>query len=110
MQQIQEAQIGHHLEENGRLPKEFLTFLLHSSLVPSFPNTGRSSATSTRVDVVLYGIPDEIFTLADGTQCVIDHKTAMNKGTGGIRFSQFTTRQTIGYARHCTRRAGPGQG
>ena len=96
MQQIQEAQIGHHLEENGRLPKEFSPFCSIKSRT-KFPKHWSKFRYQHKSGVVLYGIPDEIFTLADGSQCVIDHKTAMNKGTGDP-FLPIYNSQTIGYA------------
>ena len=75
MQQIQEAQIGNHLKKNGCLPKEFSPFCSIKSRT-EFPKHWSKFRYEHKSGVILYGIPDEIFTLADGSQCVIDHKTA----------------------------------
>jgi hypothetical protein len=96
MQQIQEAQIGHHLAKNGRLPKEFAPFCDINARV-EFPKHWSKFRYQHKSGVTLYGIPDEIFSLADGSLCVIDHKTAMNKGAGDP-FLPIYKSQTIGYA------------
>jgi hypothetical protein len=96
MQQIQEAQIGHHIEKSGRLPKEFSPFCDIKSRA-EFPKHWSKFRYQHKSGVILYGIPDEIFNLADGSLCVIDHKTAMNKGTGDP-FLPIYKSQTIGYA------------
>jgi len=82
MQQIQEAQIGHHLDEKWASAEGISHFLLHQVSYQVSQTLVEVSLPAQEWCSFFYGIPDEIFTLADGTQCVIDHKTAMNKGTG----------------------------
>ncbi len=96
MQQIEEAQIGRHLEEDGCLPKEFKPFCDISSRA-EFPKHWSKFRYKHKSGVVLYGVPDEIFILADGSLCVIDHKTAINKGEGDP-FLPIYHSQTIGYS------------
>jgi len=96
MQQIQEAQVGHHLEKDGCLPKEFSPFCDINARA-EFPKHWSKFSYKHKSGVVLYGVPDEIFTLADESLCVIDHKTAINKGEGDP-FLPIYHSQTIGYA------------
>ena len=96
MQQIQEAQIGNHLQKNGCLPKEFSPFCSIKSRT-DFPKHWSKFRYEHKSGVLLYGVPDEIFTLADGSQCVIDHKTATNKGAEDS-FLPIYRSQPIGYA------------
>jgi hypothetical protein len=96
MQQIQEAQVGHHLDKNGCLPKEFSPFCNISSRA-KFPKHWSKFRYQHKSGVILYGIPDEIFTLADGSLCVIDHKTATNKGKDDP-FLPIYNSQTVGYS------------
>lgn len=96
MQQIQEAQVGHHIEKNGRLPKEFSPFCDINGRA-EFPKHWSKFRYQHKSGVILYGIPDEIFTLADGSLCVIDHKTAMNKGREDP-FLPIYNSQVVGYS------------
>jgi hypothetical protein len=96
MQQIQEAQLGNHLEENGCLPKEFSPFCDISARAV-FPKSYLRFRYKHKSGIILYGIPDEIFTLSDGSLCVIDNKTAINKGSED-RFLSIYQSQTMGYA------------
>lgn len=96
LQQIEEAQITHHLEKNGCLPKEFSPFCDISTRA-DFPHHWSKFRYEHKSGVTLYGVPDEIFTLADGSLCVIDHKSAINKGEGDP-FLPIYHAQTIGYA------------
>ena len=83
-------------QKNGRLPKEFSPFCSIKSRT-EFPKHWSKFRYEHKSGVILYGVPDEIFTLADGSQCVIDHKTATNKGLEDP-FLPIYKSQTIGYA------------
>jgi hypothetical protein len=96
MQQIQEAQVGHHIEKDGRLPKEFSPFCDINARA-EFPKHWSKFRYQHKSGVILYGIPDEIFTLADGSLCVIDHKTAKNKGREDT-FLPIYNSQVVGYS------------
>ena len=84
------------MENDRRLPKEFSPFCDIKSRA-EFPKRWSKFRYQHKSGVILYGIPDEIFTLADGSLCVIDHKTAMNKGREDP-FLPIYNSQVVGYS------------
>lgn len=96
MQRSQEAILGYYLDKNGSLPKEFTPFCDCSSRA-DFPKHWSKFKYTHKSGVVLYGAPDEILRRKNGTLCVIDHKTAHNKGDGDKFHGQYRT-QVVGYA------------
>lgn len=95
MQRIEEAIVGDHLDKNGCLPKAFAPFCDCSARV-DFPNHWSKFKYVHKTGVTFYGEPDEIFELKDGTLCVIDHKTARNKGDADPFHGQYVA-QVVGY-------------
>lgn len=75
MEQTQMAVIGHLLEQDGCLPKEFHPFEDITGRVP-FPRSWIKFQYRMKSGVLLYGVPDEIFRLEDGSNAIIDLKTA----------------------------------
>jgi hypothetical protein len=96
MQKMQEAVIGAFLETKGSLPKEFSPFCDCSSRA-DFPHHWSKFKFTHETGVILYGAPDEIFVLKSGDLCVIDHKTAHNKGHDDPYHGQYRV-QVVGYA------------
>lgn len=95
MEQAQMAIIGHLLAENGRLPKEFHPF---EDIVGRVEFIRHWSKFQHRLEsgVLLYGVPDEIVMLEDGSIAVIDHKTAHRKD-GDDKMLPCYVIQGIGY-------------
>lgn len=95
LQQIQEAQIGLHLDRNGCLPKEFAPFCDIKERI-EYPKHWSKFRYQHKSGIVLYGVPDELFRLSNGGLCVIDHKSAINKGKDDP-FLPIYHSQTVGY-------------
>jgi hypothetical protein len=96
MEQIERAQVDHHLETTGRLPKEFSPFCDIRARA-EFPKHWSKFRYQHKSGVILYGVPDDIFTLADGSSLVvIDYKTAINKGEDDP-FLPIYNSQVVGY-------------
>jgi hypothetical protein len=79
MEQAQMAIVGELLEKGGELPKEFAPF---RDLVSRADYPRHWSKFKHKLDsgVLLYGEPDDIFEVSDGSIAVVDHKTAQPKG------------------------------
>ena len=95
MEQAEMAIIGQLLEKDGKLPKEFAPFCDVVGRV-EYPRTWRKYKYILDSGVELYGEPDDIFELADGSIAVVDHKTAQPKGDGDPLLPCYTI-QVIGY-------------
>lgn len=96
LQRVQEAIVGHHLDKTGGLPREFPHFCDCCSRI-EFPKHWSKFRYTHESGVILYGQPDEIFQLKNGSLCVIDHKTAKNKGVDDPFHGQYET-QVVGYS------------
>lgn len=95
LQDIQEAVVGHFLGKDGCLPKEFSPFCDCCGRA-DFPRHWSKFKYQHPSGVYLYGSPDEIFALSNGHLCVIDHKSARNKGKDDPFHSQYHV-QVVGY-------------
>jgi hypothetical protein len=96
MESAQMAIVGDLLEQNGELPKEFHPFCDLTSRV-AFPRHWSKFRHTLESDVVLYGVPDDIFEVSDGSIAVIDFKTAQPRGAEDP-FLPCYELQVIGYA------------
>jgi hypothetical protein len=96
MEQAQMAVIGNFLEEDAELPEEFAPFRDLVSRV-DYPRHWSKFKHTLDSGALLYGEPDDIFNLSDGSIAVVDHKTAQPKGTGDPFLPCYEV-QVIGYA------------
>jgi hypothetical protein len=96
MEQGQMAVIGHFLEKDRKLPEEFAPF---TDLVGrmEYPRHWSKFKHILESGVELYGEPDDIFGVADGSIAVIDHKTAQPKGAADPFLPCYEV-QVTGYA------------
>ena len=78
MEQAQMAVVGDLIEKNGGLPEEFAPFCDLVGRV-QFPRNWRKFKHRLDSGVLLYGEPDDIFQVSDGSIAVIDFKTARPK-------------------------------
>ena len=78
MEQAQMAVVGDLIEKNGTLPEEFAPFCDLVGQV-QFPRNWRRFKHRLDSGVLLYGEPDDIFQVSDGSIAVIDFKTARPK-------------------------------
>lgn len=74
-QRCQEAIIGHYLDQNSSLPKQFAPFCDCTARVNCSKHWSKFRYTHSS-GVVLYGSPDEVLERRDGTICIMDHKTS----------------------------------
>jgi PD-(D/E)XK nuclease superfamily len=95
MEQAEMAIIGQLLDKDGKLPKEFAPFCDVTERV-EYPRHWTKYKYILPSGVELYGEPDDIFKLADGTLAVIDHKTAQPKGDDDPLLPCYEV-QVIGY-------------
>lgn len=95
MEAMQKALVGHYLETTGCLPDKFGSF---TDIVSRLDYNGHWSKYGYMhdSDVWLYGAPDEIFKLSDGNLCVVDHKTAHDRGAEDEFLPEYQI-QVIGY-------------
>jgi hypothetical protein len=96
MEQIQMAIVGILLDNDGRLPDEFAPFCNLSSRV-DYPRHWSKFQYPHKSGVLLYGEPDDIFDVSDGSIAVVDHKTARYRG-GDDPFLPCYATQVVGYA------------
>ena|GEM_PF-5707300 len=96
MQAIQEAVLGNFLAQNGCLPEEFHPFTDITERVQCSKHW-RNFGYEHESGVWLYGMPDEVVRRKNGKICIIDHKTAVNKGTNDPFYPIYQT-QIIGYS------------
>lgn len=94
-QACQEAIIGHYLEENGCLPKQFAPFCDCTSRTECSKHWSKFRY-QYKSGVELYGSPDEVLNRKNGTLCIVDHKTAHSKGDEDPLHELYAT-QVIGY-------------
>jgi hypothetical protein len=92
MQAIEEAIVGYYLDNNGC----FRRSLRHCASRVDFPHHWSRFSYKHKSDVILYGVPDEIFKRKDGSICVVDHKTAKSKGKEDPFHEQYHV-QVCGY-------------
>jgi len=95
MEQIQMAIVWYFLNKDGELPAEFAPFCDLVSRV-EFPRHWSTYKYLLDSGVLLYGEPDDILNVSDGTIAIVDHKTAFNKG-GEDPFLPCYEIQCIGY-------------
>ena len=94
-QKSQEAILGHYFATDGCLPKEFDPFCDCVGRVECNKKYTQYRTTHTS-GIVLYGEPDEVLWLKNGSVCVLDHKTARNRGDDDKFHGQYET-QVVGY-------------
>jgi hypothetical protein len=95
MEQMQMAIVEYYLNQHGKLPKEFAPFCDVVGRV-SFPRCWQKYQYTHESGVLLYGVPDDILELEDGTICVCDHKSATYKGEDDPFMPCYEV-QVIGY-------------
>lgn len=95
VEQAEMAIVGELLEKDGKLPKEFAPFCEVVGRV-EYPRHHTKYKYVLDSGMELYGEPDDIFELADGSIAVIDHKTAQAKGDGDPLLPVYEI-QVIGY-------------
>ena len=78
LENTQIALVHHLLETNGKLPLQFDP-LCDAVGVVDFPRNWRKFEYRLPDGTHLYGEPDDIFSLRDGSIAVVDHKTAKPK-------------------------------
>lgn len=96
LEKSEKAVIGHFLESDGCLPKEFAPFCDCVERV-DYPTHWSKFRYEHESGIILYGACDDIFRLKDGTLCVCDHKTAKNKGADDPFHGQYEV-QVVGYS------------
>ncbi len=96
MEQAQMAIVGHLLEEGSGLPDEFDPFCDLVRRI-DFPRHYTKFKHTLDSGVLLYGVPDDIFEVSDGSIAMIDHKTAQPKGSEDM-FMPCYEIQVIGYS------------
>lgn len=94
-QRAQEAILGYYFKKDGCLPKEFAPFCDCVERVECDKRWSKYRHTH-KSGVLLYGQPDEVLRLKDGSVCILDHKTARNKGDADQFHGQYET-QVVGY-------------
>lgn len=94
-QKSQEAILGHYFATDGCLPKEFHPFCDCVGRVDCSKKYTKYRTTH-KSGIVLYGEPDEVLWRKDKSVCVLDHKTARNKGDEDKFHGQYET-QVVGY-------------
>ncbi len=95
-QKCEEAILGLYLDRDGCLPKQFAPFCDCSARVDCSKDW-RKYAYMHKSGVRLYGSPDEVLHVKDGTLAIVDHKTAHVKDKEDPFHPQYET-QVIGYA------------
>jgi hypothetical protein len=96
LESAERAVVLHFIEEEGKLPREFSPFCDCTAMI-EYPKHWSKFRYTHKSGVVLYGVPDEILLLKDGTLCVLDYKTAKAKGNDDPFHSQYEI-QVVGYA------------
>jgi hypothetical protein len=96
MEQAQMAVVGSFLDRDGSLPKEFAPFCDVVGRT-AFPRNWRRFRHRLNSGIVLYGEPDEIFSLSDTSIAVVDHKTANAREGKDPLIGCYRT-QIIGYS------------
>lgn len=96
LEKTQIAVIDSLLQKNGKLPKEFDPFCDVDGRV-EFPRNWQTFQYELPDGTQLYGEPDDMFSLSDGTIAVIDHKSAKPKD-GNDPFLPCYETQVIGYS------------
>jgi PD-(D/E)XK nuclease superfamily len=96
MEQSQMAVVGHLLEEGKGLPEEFDPFCDLVCRI-DFPRHWSKFKHTLDSGVLLYGVPDDLFEVSDGSIAVIDFKTAQPKGSDDP-FMPCYEIQVIGYS------------
>jgi hypothetical protein len=92
----QKAILGYYLDKDGCLPKAFEPFC--DVVARTKCNTHHSKFRAMHDSgVLLSGQPDEVLTLEDGSQCIIDHKSS-RKDPNEDKFQGQYEVQVIGYA------------
>jgi hypothetical protein len=95
-QKCQEAILGYYFENDGGLPSEFDPFCDCVGRVDCNKHWSKFKHLHES-GVLLYGSPDEVLRRKDGSICIIDHKTAHNKGDKDEFHGQYVT-QVTGYS------------
>jgi hypothetical protein len=95
LEKAQIAIVDNLLQKNGELPEPFDPFCDVVGRV-EFPRDWRKFHYHLPDGTELYGEPDDIFNLVDGTIAVVDHKSAKPKG-GEDPFLPCYETQVIGY-------------
>ena len=96
LEQAQIAVMDHMIEKKKRLPKEFAPFQNLVSVV-EYPRSYKKFRCRHKSGITLYGEPDSIYEVDDGSIAVIDQKTAHPKeGTDPMLPCYIC--QTIGYS------------
>lgn len=96
MELAQMAVVRSLLADKGSLPKEFGAFTSVVDLV-EYPRNWRKFKHVLANGTEIYGEPDEVFKLRDGTLAVVDHKTAQLKADGDPLMPMYET-QLRGYS------------
>lgn len=87
-ERCEKAILGYYLEKDGCLPKPFGPVQDCCERI-DYPQHWSKFWHTHESGVALYGIPDEILKRADGTLCVIDHKTARAKDGNDPFYGQY---------------------
>lgn len=95
-ERAQQAIIGYLLDEYGCLPSPFSPFCDCKARI-KYPKHWTKFRCMHDSGIELYGIPDEIFELEDGSLCVIDLKSSHFKGENDPFHLQYAC-QVTGYA------------
>ena len=96
LEQAQIAVMNHMIEKNEGLPKEFAPFQNLVSVV-DYPRSWRTFRCRHTSGVTIYGEPDSIYGVDDGSIAVLDQKTAHPK-EGADPFLPGYVCQVIGYS------------
>jgi len=92
----QKAILGYYLDKDGCLPKEFEPFCDCVARTECSKHHSKFRATH-KSGVLLTGQPDEVLTLEDGSQCIIDHKSTRKDPNEDPFHPQYVV-QVVGYA------------
>jgi hypothetical protein len=96
LEQAQIAVMNHMIEKNEKLPKEFAPFQNLVSVV-EYARSWRTFRCRHKSGVTLYGKPDSIYGVDDGTIAVLDQKTAHPKD-GEDPYLPGYVCQVVGYS------------
>jgi hypothetical protein len=95
LEKMQRDTVTHLIDRDSCLPEEFAPLCSIKSRV-EFKRHWTSFGYLHKSGVFIYGTPDDIFELSNGELCVIDYKSAKNKGTEDEFFPQYRV-QVISY-------------
>jgi hypothetical protein len=96
LERAQMAVVGDLLQKNRELPEEFAPFCDLVDRV-EYPRNWRKFKHILDSGVELYGVPDDIFNVSDGSIAIIDHKSAHPREGKDPYLPCYQT-QVIGYA------------